>query len=68
MAQASEVDRWPLRATLGSPHVRWPDRQQVREIVGQVGAEVWSEVRAGTWEPPATLSITSRPLGSWAQD
>lgn len=71
MTQAAEVDRWPLNAILSSCRTEWPpDRRRVCEIVGEVAAEVRSEIQAGVWRPPSTLCISPRLHGfrGWEED
>jgi hypothetical protein len=63
MTQAPEVE--PLHIFWNHPQPRGSmDSQRVCEIVGQVAAEVLSEVRAGTWHPPTTLRIYPQLRGS----
>lgn len=64
MTQAAEAGSGSLRIFSGSAQPRRPiDSQQVCEIVGRVAADVLSEVRTGTWHPPATLRIDPRLHG-----
>lgn len=66
MTQAQEVDHSPLRAYWDSSPTRKPmESERVCEIIGQVAAEVLSEVRAGTWRPPTTLRINPQPHSVW---
>lgn len=66
MTQAQEVDHSPLRAYWDSSLTRKPmDSKRVCEIIGQVAAEVLSEVQAGTWRPPTTLRINPQPHSVW---
>lgn len=69
MSQAQGVDHSPLRTVWDSSRTSRPmDSKRVCEILGQVAAEVLSEVRAGTWQPPTTLRINPQPRGFWAGD
>jgi hypothetical protein len=72
MTQAPEVQRSPLSIFGGSlDDLADPmESRQVCEIVGQVAAEVLSEVQAGTWRPPTTLCVTwpSAKFGGGEED
>lgn len=69
MTQAQEVDNLPLRTFWESSRTQGPtDSKRVCEILGQVADEVLSEVRSGTWRPPATLRITPHPHRFWADE